>query len=274
MSDLRIYEHLDQRSDEWFAARCGLVTASTIKSLITVGPPAATEVDCPTCGSPAPDPCLSMAKGKTPTPIKTIHEQRTVNAAELPPVVTGATGDTARGLIELLASERVTKHVEDGPVSRDMWRGIEAEPYARDLYVKHHAPVCEVGFMVRNFGDFALGYSPDGLVGDDGLIEIKAPRQRKEMLTILAGEVPPEHMAQLQAGLLVSGRKWIDFVSFASGMPFFVKRVKPHPGWQGALVGAARAAERAITAITDAYAEAAAGLPPTPRIDFDMEVVI
>jgi hypothetical protein len=67
--------------------------------------------------------------------------------------------------------------------------------------------------MRRDEDGWTLGYSPDGLVGDDGLIEIKAPRAKTHLRTILADEVPAHYMAQCQAGLLVTGRKWIDFVS-------------------------------------------------------------
>jgi hypothetical protein len=81
--------------------------------------------------------------------------------------------------------------------------------------------------MVRDDWGFSLGYSPDGLVGDDGLIEVKCRRQKKHLQTILADEVPPENMAQLQCGLLVSGREWIDYVSYCGGMPMYVKRVYP-----------------------------------------------
>ena len=63
--------------------------------------------------------------------------------------------------------------------------------------------------MVRTEPGWKLGYSPDGLVGDDGLIEVKSRRAKKQLQTILSGQVPAENMPQLQAGLLVSGRSWI-----------------------------------------------------------------
>ena len=195
-------------------------------------------------------------------------------ASALPPVYAPADNDTARGLIDHLAAERITGHVEDTYTSRDMERGILSEPFARDLYGGHHAEVVECGFMVREYEGFRLGYSPDGLVGDDGLIEIKAPRQRRELRTILNGEVPAEHMAQLQCGLLVSGRAWIDFISYCGGMPLWVKRVTPDPQWQAAILGAGERTERVIAETVDAFRAATIGLPIADLIDFDLEVVI
>ena len=68
-----------------------------------------------------------------------------------------------------------------------------------------------------NRGRLDLGHSPDGLVGDDGLLEIKAPRAKAHVLAVSPTSAP-HYMAQLQAGLLVSGRAWIDFVPFCGGL--------------------------------------------------------
>ena len=65
-----------------------------------------------------------------------------------------------------------------------------------------------LGFMIRDDWGYRIGYSPDGLVGDDGLIEVKSRRPKKHLQTILANEVPAENIAQIQTGLLVSQRKW------------------------------------------------------------------
>jgi hypothetical protein len=269
---LHIYKDLEQRSPEWYAARCGIVTASAVGTLIASNPPAGDVVDCPSCKASAGTPCLSAAR-KEPTPIKTFHEQRTAAASDLPPVLGPADNDTAAGLIATLASERTTGAVEETPVSRDMWRGIVAEPYARETYGEHYRPADEIGFMVRKFDGFSIGYSPDGLVGDDGLIEIKSPRQKGHFLTVVDGEIPVRHMAQLQAGLLVSGREWLDFISFHGGMHLWTKRVTPDPKWQGAILAAAERAERAINELVAKYERAVVGLPLTERIDFDLEVV-
>lgn len=142
-----------------------------------------------------------------------------------------ASNDYSRSLTALLTAERITGHTEPTYMNDDMLRGVEDEPRAVDKYSEHYAPVTTTGFMVRTEDWGKLGFSPDGLVGDDGLIEVKSRRQKKQLTTILSGQVPAENMAQLQSGLLVSGRDWIDYVSFCGGMPLYVKRVYPEQRW-------------------------------------------
>ena len=115
---------------------------------------------------------------------------------------------------------------------------------------------------------------PDGLVGDNGLIEIKSPRAKEHIRTTLADEVPDRYMPQLQAGLLVSGREWIDYVSFYGGLPLYVKRVTPDPAWQEAIVDAVAAFEQVAVEMIHNYEAATAGMPATERrINLD-ELVI
>ena len=268
---LTTYTELEQGTPEWLAARCGIVTASVVGQLITKGAPDATSVACPKCEAPPSDPCISTAR-KVPTPIKTIHDERSAAASALPPVYKVATGDTARAIVSTLVAERITGHVEQIFPSRDMERGTLSEPFARDKYAEHYAPVDELGFMVRDFGGYRIGFSPDGLVGDDGLIEVKSPRQKKHLATILSGEVPPEHMAQCQTGLLVSGRAWIDFISYNGGMPLWHKRVFPDPQWFAVIKEAAEYVEATADWMIAAYRAATAGLPQTERIDLFPEM--
>jgi hypothetical protein len=178
-----------------------------------------------------------------------------------------AENDTARTLTNLLVSERITGHVEPTFTSADMERGNLDEPIARDKYAEHHAPVTEVGFMVRDFDGFQIGYSPDGLVGDNGLIEIKSRAPKKHLATILADEVPAENIAQCQAGLLVSGREWIDYVSYCGGMPLWTKRVYPDIRWHVAIKEAVELFENNAIVIITNYMEAIEGLPMTERIN-------
>ena len=134
----------------------------------------------------------------------------------------------------------------------------------------------EVGLIVRDDWGFSIGYSPDGLVGDVGLIEIKSRRPKNHLLTILAGEsgeVPAENMAQIQCGLLVSNRSWCDYISYAGGMKLWRKRIYPDPDWQGAIVGAVAAFETAAAEMVATYTERTAGLPATERNTYDMEIV-
>lgn len=262
-----------QRSDEWFAARRGIVTASLVGKLITTGSPDATTVDCQTCRSVAGNPCYSLAATKgDPKPIKTIHDARVAAAGDLPPVYVPADNDTSRAITAALVVERIAGITDDSFISSDMWRGIDTEPVAREFYAKHNeTPVEEVGLMVEDRWGFRIGYSPDGLVGDDGLLEVKAPRGKGHLLTVIDGEVPAYNMAQLQTGLLVSGRKWIDFVPYVGGMPMWVKRVEPDPAWQDAIVAAVAKFETTAADMVAAYTEATEGLPlaecvPNPNI--------
>lgn len=272
MSMLRIYRDLEQRTPEWYAARCGIVTASIVGQLVSIAPPDALAVDCPACDATPGESCISAAR-KVPTPIKTPHVERAAKASELPPVYAPAIDAS---LVNTLAAERITGHVEETFTSADMWRGVLAEPFARAKYAESKGvEVVEVGFMVREYGGFQLGYSPDGLVGDDGLIEIKAPRQKNHLETVIGGEVPTRYMAQCQAGLLVSGREWLDFIPYCGGMPLWVKRVTPDPAWRTAILAAVEQAEQAIAETVATYQSAVVGLPTTERIDFvDGEVVI
>jgi hypothetical protein len=208
------------------------------------------------------------------------HNQRRgiITASAVGKLITTKTLSTAsnpesRGLTVLLAAERITGWTDPTYVSDDMWRGIDDEPRARDKYAEHYAPVAEVGFMVEDRWGFKIGYSPDGLVGDDGLIEIKSRRAKTQLATILADEVPAENMAQLQCGLLVSGREWIDYISYCGGMPLFVKRVLPQPKWFGAIVEAVTTFEENAGVMVRTYNRSTVGLHPTERTT-EMEIVL
>lgn len=178
-----------------------------------------------------------------------------------------ANNDTSRTLTAHLVAERITGHVEPTYESADMLRGTLGEPYARDVYSENYAEVTECGFMVREFPGFKLGFSPDGLVSDDGLIEIKSRRQKVQLKTILADEVPAENMAQIQCGLLVSGRKWCDYVSYTGGMPLYTKRVFPDDRWEQAIIDAAAQFEENAELMIASYNAAVHGRPSTERVD-------
>jgi hypothetical protein len=268
---LHILAELEQGSEEWHDQRRGLVTASVVGRLVTFGPPDAISVACPTCDARPNNPCVSRAR-KEPTAIKSIHEARTTHAAGRPPVFEVADNETSRGLTATLIAERIAGWTEDTPTTSDMWRGTLSEPFARDAYSQHFAPVTEVGFMVRTEDGWQLGYSPDGLVGEDGLIEIKAPRAKTHLRTILADEVPAFYMPQLQAGLLVSGRKWIDYVSYVGGMHLYTKRVWPDEQWFEAITAACIAFEATAAQTVADYQQRVADMPMTERLDFEIKV--
>jgi putative phage-type endonuclease len=131
-------------------------------------------------------------------------------------------------LAELIA-ERLTGLPKDQPLTGAMLWGLETEPHARNAYeAATETAVAETGF-VRHPEIFMAGCSPDGLVGLDGLIEIKCPQSLTHVETLIAGAVPERHRAQIQWQLACTGRQWCDFVSFdprMSGKPrLFIDRV-------------------------------------------------
>ena len=185
-----------------------------------------------------------------------------------------ANNDTSRTTTAQLVAERITGWTDPVYVSDDMLRGHDDEPRAVAAYEAHTGSSVEtVGFMVRDDWGFQIGYSPDGLVGDDGLIEVKSRRAKKQLQTILEDDVPAENMAQLQCGLLVSGRAWIDYVSFCGGMPLYVKRVLPDPKWFEAVEQAVEDFETSAALMVADYRAAIAGLPTTERVT-ELEMVL
>ena len=183
----------------------------------------------------------------------------------LTPTLRVADNDTSRNLTLTLAAERITGHIEYQHPTFDMQRGTEDEPWARIAYNEHHAPVTEVGFVTLETPDYKLGYSPDGLVGDDGLIEIKSRRAQGQLIAILSDRVPNANIAQLQAGMFVTGRKWCDYVSYSAGLPLYVKRVWADLEWHAAIEAAATIFEININDTITRYQNAARLLPATER---------
>ena len=183
--------------------------------------------------------------------ILTASEMRLI----LTPTMRTASNDKERAHMFEILGQRITGYTEPHYISDDMLRGHEDEVAARIRYAEHFAPVTECGFVTNDDHGVVIGYSPDGLVGDDGLIECKSRRQKFQIETILADEVPAEYLLQIQTGLLVTGRKWLDFVSYCGGMPMFVKRVWPCPEIQQAIIAAASAFEQRLAAAQARYAE-------------------
>ena len=220
---------LEQGSDEWLAARCGLLTASEMKLILT--------------------PTLKVASNE---------KERS-------------------HLYELLA-QRITRYVEPHYVGDDMLRGQQDEIEARAIYAERYAPVVEVGFITNDRWGFTLGYSPDGLVRDDGLIECKSRRQKYQIETIIeaaaTGAIPADYVLQVQTGLLVSERQWCDLVSYSGGLPMATIRAYPDPVIQAAIVAAAEAFEHRLAAKLDAYHAALASparlIPTERRIEQEM----
>jgi putative phage-type endonuclease len=128
-----------------------------------------------------------------------------------------------------LVCERLTGQKSESFTNAAMQWGTETEPLARLSYeVAQNVLVDEVGFIPHP-SIIMAGASPDGLVGDDGLLEIKCPNTATHIETLLSQSVPGKYNTQMQFQMACTGRKWCDFVSFDNRLPnelqLFVKRV-------------------------------------------------
>lgn len=225
------HRDLVQGSEEWHAARCGLLTASEIKLILT--------------------PTLKIADN-----VKT------------------------RAHLWEIAAQRISRYVEPSYVGDDMLRGWDDEILARDLYSKRFSPVEECGFVTNDKWGFTLGCSPDGLVGDDGMIECKSRRQKFQVQTLVEhyenGAIPDDYSLQVQAGLLVTGRKWCDLISYSGGLPMVTMRVERHAETQDAIIDAASKFEARINEVVADYHAAIESdprlIPTERRIEMEMYV--
>jgi putative phage-type endonuclease len=175
---------MEQRSEEWFQARLGKVTASRVADV--------------------------LAKIKS-----------------------GESASRRNYKIQLV-SERLTGEKQETYINQAMQDGIDREFYARERYVQQFGEVEEVGFVKHP--TLEAGASPDGMVGEDGILEIKCPMGSTHTETLMTQDVPSRYVPQIQFQLLVTGRKWCDFVSYNPMFPehlqVFVKRVEADPVYQ------------------------------------------
>jgi putative phage-type endonuclease len=167
---------MEQRSDEWFAARLGRVTASRIND-----------------------------------------------------VMAGKTTAARQNYITQLVVERLTKKQGESFTNAAMQWGTETEPLARAAYEAHTSVlVDEVGIIYHPTIEMA-GASPDGLIGEDGMLEIKCPNTTTHIETLLSESHDKKYFNQMQWQMACTGRQWCDFVSFDPRMPddlqLFVSRV-------------------------------------------------
>jgi predicted phage-related endonuclease len=167
-----------------------------------------------------------------------------LTASEMSEIVTPtlktAANGKSRGHIYELVAQRITGFTEPSYVSNDIMRGQEDEFEARELYSRNYSPVKTCGFITNDSRGFKIGFSPDGLVGEYGLIEIKSRCQKYQMQTLLTGAIPAEYAIQLQTALLVSERNWIDFISYCGGLPMITIKVWPDDFMQAAILMAAK----------------------------------
>lgn len=129
-----------------------------------------------------------------------------------------------------LIAERLTGTVEQSFTNAAMQWGTEKEPLARQAYEQEKfVGVTEVGFVPHPTIEMA-GASPDGLVGEGGLVEIKAPNTATHLDTLLGGSIPSKYRHQMMWQMACTGRSWCDFVSYDPRLPqsmaLFIKRLE------------------------------------------------
>ena len=133
-------------------------------------------------------------------------------------VKTGEAAGRANYRAELVA-QRLTGQVQESFTNAAMNHGTEFEPFARASYeIKYGVIVEECGFIKHPEIEWT-GASPDGLIGDDGLIEIKCPNTATHIDYLLKGVVPAKYQPQMLWQMACTGRKWCDFASFDPRMP-------------------------------------------------------
>jgi putative phage-type endonuclease len=171
---------MEQGSAEWFAARCGKVTASRVADL--------------------------AAKTKT-----------------------GYSASRAAYMSELLV-ERITGAPVDKYVTPAMAWGTAQEKVAREVYEGLHGNLVETIGFVPHPAILNSGASPDGLIGEEGLIEIKCPTTITHLETVMSGEIPDKYIPQIMWQMACTGRKWCDFISFDPRVPpklaMFIKHIE------------------------------------------------
>lgn len=162
-----------QGTPEWYAVRCGLVTAS----------------------------CFSD-------------------------VMAGGAGKVRDLYMRKLAGEIITGDVQEKFSNSHMEHGNAVEDEARKMYqMLANTDVTQVGFIETNHGKYRVGCSPDGLVGDVGMVEIKrqGPHLLIDRMRNGAGDT---HMPQLQGSMWIAEREWIDLVCYYPKMPLWRQRVR------------------------------------------------
>jgi putative phage-type endonuclease len=136
---------------------------------------------------------------------------------------TGKRSTQVDGYLNKLVAEVLTGKSDQQEANEAMIRGTELEPEARAYYELIGGPVVETGFCIHDDG---FGCSPDGLVGDTGLLEIKCPLAHTHVEYLRENALPGLYAPQVQGQLLVTGREWCDFLSYHPDMRPLLIRVE------------------------------------------------
>jgi len=135
-------------------------------------------------------------------------------ASRFKDVLAKGQGKTRKAYMYQLAAEAISDMRQETFTSEFMEWGTQTEPMAREMYELMTDNEVEQVSFIRLDGDRKIGCSPDGLIGDKGMVEFKCPKTTTQIETYLSGKMPTSHKAQVQGQLWVSGRQWTDFVSF------------------------------------------------------------
>lgn len=144
-----------------------------------------------------------------------------ITASVMKAVLTKGEGKTRDSLIRRIAAEIVTEIPLESYSNEFMKRGNEQEPEARAAYALSAGVDPEIVGFIRNG---RIGASPDCLIGKNGGAEIKTQRADLLIETHIKGEIPSEHMCQLQGTMMVAERDWWDIAIYAPKMPIFIRR--------------------------------------------------
>lgn len=137
-------------------------------------------------------------------------------------IKTGESASRANYRAELVA-QRLTGQLEAGFTNAAMQWGTEQEPFARASYeIMRGVFVEEVGF-VPHPQIMMAGASPDGLVGSDGMVEIKCPNTATHIAFLLDGKIPQKYQLQMAWQMACCGRQWVDYASFDPRMPEYLR---------------------------------------------------
>ena len=144
-------------------------------------------------------------------------------------MLAGGQGKTRRKYLLELIGEQLTGLPADSFSNAHTERGHILEGEARDIVSFDYAePMRQVGFVRRWIpGTGLVGCSPDSLIGDDGMLEIKTKLPHLQLEVLIENRLPPEHVPQCQGALWVTKRKWLDFISYWPGLALFKTRVFP-----------------------------------------------
>lgn len=154
-------------------------------------------------------------------------------ASQFHRIITPKKGDlsaSAMGYIHELIADRIKFDpplLTEQPATAAMRFGTATEPEARSWYAfSRDGDVRQVGFCLTE--DERFGCSPDALVGEDGVLELKCPELKTHVGYVIAGTLPDEYKPQVHGHLLITGRPWCDFVSYHPDAPTqLVVRVTP-----------------------------------------------